>query len=523
PEQVGVSSDKVLELLEYFEDNKMNLDSFMVIRDGVVACESYWRPNASDTPHDMYSLSKSITGTAIGIAWDEGIISLDTKIFPTYFPEKLEKLKGKQRKWAENVTIHEAISMRFGKAVNLLDDKEKTDWIDALLDQKIKYEPGTDWTYVSENCHLLAWILKKETGLSLTEFLTPRLYEPLGMKVPDWEKSSQNLEAGGWGLKLTAEDLGKIAILYLNKGVYDGKRIFSEEWYNKATYPYTKSVKPAFLDKTEYGYQTWIDHENNDTTIRFTGLFGQHMFMYPDYNAAVIVTASDTSEGKFIHGVYDYFPEGFIEKTEIDEKKLESFNKVLNGKKIDCGFTNAAQRNKALEKHINNRLIKLLPVQHCSTQGISTYFMWRKKIGYLNDLKFIFDKDSVAFSFKEKDSERTVINIGLNGEYIRNDIVLGENKLIVDAQGTWRKDGKLELFLYPTGRPQARRFVFSFNGKFVRLHTASIPEFSNVVKFNTEFTMGIRVGKVLDPILTVGGSLFETFYAGPDSMGMFVE
>lgn len=523
PEQVGVSSDKVLELLNYFEENKMRVDTMMIVRDGKVACESYWYPNASDTPHDMYSLSKSITATAIGIAYDEGIISLDTKIMLKYFPHKLSGLKGKQREWAENITIHDVISMRLGKVVSVLDNKEKNDWIDSLLKQKGKYKPNTGWSYVSENAHLLSWILQKETGLSLTEYLTPRLYEPLGMEIPHWEKSRFDVDAGGWGLKLSAEDLGKIAILYLNKGVYNGKRIFSEEWYNIATTPFTKKVKPSFLDKTEYGYQIWIDHENNDTTIRFTGLFGQHMFMFPDYNAAVIVTASDTNEGKFIHGVYNFFPDGFIDKTEIDDEKAEKFLSVLNSKKVNCEFKNPAPRNTSTEKKINNRTIRLIPVANLSSQGASTYFMWRKKIGYMNDLRFVFDENSVAFSFKEKDSERAEIKVGLDGNFIKNEVILAENKITIEAQGTWRTDGKLEILLYSTGRPQARRFIFTFGDKIVRVHNYSTPNYAAIAKFNMEFNMGMKVDKVLDTILQIGAPVFEAFYAEPDSIGRFID
>lgn len=525
PEQVGVDSDKFTSLLRYFEDNKMDLNSLVAVRDGKVACECYWTPNEADIPHDMYSLSKSITATAVGIALDEGIISLDTKVFQKYFPSKLRSLKGKQREWAEKVTIHDVLAMRLGKVVALLDDKEKTDWIDALLDKKSKFAPGDGWKYVSENDHLLSYIIQKETGLSLTEFLTPRLYEPLGMKVPHWDKSRYGVDAGGWGLKLTAEDLSKIAVLYLNKGVYNGQRIFSEEWYEMATVPYSppEQVYPSFLRGTEYGYQIWIDHENNDKTIRFTGLFGQHMFMFPDYNAAIIITASDTHEGQFIHTVYEYFPKGFIEKEDKPRANFEQFKAELASKKIECNFKNPVGRNTAVEKRINNRLIKVIPTKNLSTQGISTFFMWSKKIGYLNELKFDFSENSVAFSFKEKACERCTINIGLDGKFIRNELHMSDNDIIVDAQGTWNKDGSLEILLYSTGRPHCERFTFKFHDKYVTVRTKCQPAFAEIARFNMEFTMGMKVGKVIKGALNIGCPIFEDVYADPNTVGVFVD
>ena len=140
-----------------------------------------------------------------------------------------------------------------GKVTSVFDDKAKTDWVNGILDKPIQFEPNSDWKYISENAYLLSWILQRETGMTMTEYLTPRLYEPLDIKIPHWEKSQVDVDAGGWGLKLTAEDIAKISLLYINKGVYNGKRIFSEDWFKKATYPYTKKTYPVFSDNAEYG------------------------------------------------------------------------------------------------------------------------------------------------------------------------------------------------------------------------------------------------------------------------------
>ena len=198
PEQVGVDSDVVSDLIKFFEKLVYNIDSLMVIRHGKVACECHWAPNRVDTPHDMYSLSKSVTATAIGIAVDEGYISLDTRIYEKYFPHKLDGLTGKQLEWAKKVTVHDVLSMRMGKVTSVFDDKAKTDWVNGILDKPIQFEPNSDWKYISENAYLLSWILQRETGMTMTEYLTPRLYEPLDIKIPHWEKSQVDVDAGGW-------------------------------------------------------------------------------------------------------------------------------------------------------------------------------------------------------------------------------------------------------------------------------------------------------------------------------------
>ena len=521
PEQLGIDSNKIIDLINYYKDIKMRADNFMVIRDGVVATEFHYSPNSANTPHAMYSLSKTITSTAIGIAWDEGIIDLDTKIFVKYFPDKLARLSGQQKEWAEKMTIHDVISMRAGKATGVLENKEKNNWLDAILDVKTVFEPGTDWKYVSENAYVLSYILQLETGMTMTEYLTPRLYEPLGMEVPHWEKSQQGVDAGGWGLKLTAEDLAKISILYVNKGEYFGKRIFSEEWFNKAVTPYTQKTYPIFTSNTQYGYQIWIDHENNDTTYRFTGLYGQFIFMYPEYNTGIVLMASDNRDYELIHSIYDRFPDAFVEKTDVAPKSADELKAIAASLKVDPKLKNAVQRNSEIEKRINNRNIKLVPMANLSTQGASTYFMWRKKIGHMNDIKFVFNKTYFEFSFKEKDSERATIKVGLNGEFIHNELILGENPCSIDAVGAWNKDGSLEMFLYNTGNPQTKRFKFKFGKKMVSVLTKVDPGYADIAKFNIEFNNGFEVKGPLLKGIQIGAPLFELFYADPNTVGYF--
>lgn len=524
PEQVGVDSDVVSDLIKFFEKLVYNIDSLMVIRHGKVACECHWAPNRVDTPHDMYSLSKSVTATAIGIAVDEGYISLDTRIYEKYFPHKLDGLTGKQLEWAKKVTVHDVLSMRMGKVTSVFDDKAKTDWVNGILDKPIQFEPNSDWKYISENAYLLSWILQRETGMTMTEYLTPRLYEPLDIKIPHWEKSQVDVDAGGWGLKLTAEDIVKISLLYINKGVYNGKRIFSEDWFKKATYPYTKKTYPVFSDNAEYGYQVWIDHEHHDTTYRFTGLYGQFSFMFPDQDACVVITAGDTRDGDAIAAVYKHFPKGFIEPKELDEKKQFEFKALTTTRAYGPDFKHSlGKRDPKREKKYSNRMMKFVPLPFSSTQGALTYFMWRKKIGGLTDVVLSFDKENAIMSFKENNSERMTVKAGMNNRYTHNVITLGENELIVDAQATWNRDGSLEFFLYNSGRPQSKRLRFIFKGNSVILKQKSYPGFGALAKFNIEFNMGMNVGPRFENFLEVGGDLFSTFYSDTDTIGRFLK
>lgn len=524
PEKLGVSSEAFKELIKYFEDAGARIDSLMVVRHGKIACECHWTPSTADTPHELFSLSKSITAIAIGFAVDEGYIDLDTKVYQKYFPHRLRELKGKQREWAEKLTIHHVIAMQVGKITSVLANKEKVEWLDTLLNRPFKFEPGTDWAYISENAFLLSWILQKETGMTMTEFLTPRLYEPLGMEIPQWDQDRHGVDAGGWGLKLTITDIAKISYMFMNKGMYGDKRILSEDWVNRSITPHNKKLYPIFSLDSHYGYQTWIDYYNNQTSYRFTGLYGQHSYMLPEYDAVVLMTARDNRDKILIDPVFDRIPGLFIEPCELAEDKVNEFKALVASKRVIPEFKDIAPRDIVKEMTVSDRKIKVVSGANLSVIGAPTFFMWRERIGKLNDIMFKFDKEGVEFSFVEQGCERNTIKAGMNGEYIHNEFRMKEDKIICDAQATWKKDGSLELFLYNAGRAQTRRLNFKFGNKTVRIKAESWPGYKELAIFNLGFTNGIDAeGGIIEKGLDVGIPLFNAFYADPDGLGVFTK
>ena len=214
PESVGVDSKVIAEYVENIEKRKWCFDSLMIFRHGKVAAEYYWRPYTTATPHDMFSFSKTVTATAVGFAIDEGLLSLDTKVYD-FFPEKYAKLSPKQKARADKQTIHSLLSMRSGKNISLFSNKETMDWTDMYMDTKFSSDPDTKWGYISENIYMLAKIVSIVSGQTVTEFLTPRLYEPLEMGVPSWEGDHNGIEAGGWGIQMTTEQMAKFNLVYL--------------------------------------------------------------------------------------------------------------------------------------------------------------------------------------------------------------------------------------------------------------------------------------------------------------------
>ncbi len=211
PQSVGVSAKVVNEFFKNAQEKNLEYHSFMVIRNGKVAVEWYNEPFDKDTAHSVYSVSKSFTSTAIGFAVSEGLISLDDKVID-FFPEITPK-KADPR--FETLTVHNLLRMSSGKQPSFLSDKGKIDWIEDFINSPWVFEPGEKFLYINENIFMLSAIINKVTGMSMREYLRPRLFEPLGIDYPFWETNKDGIEAGGWGLYIKTEDLAKFILCYL--------------------------------------------------------------------------------------------------------------------------------------------------------------------------------------------------------------------------------------------------------------------------------------------------------------------
>ena len=277
PEEAGLSSTVVERFFRSLSDNsaELGVHSVMLLRHGRVFAEGYYAPYRPGIPHMLYSASKSIVSTAVGMAVDEGLLDIDERledIFPGYTGKPASR-------WSKMLTIRHLLTMSTGVRFNEVGSALDEDWVKMFMESAPKFEPGTQFEYNSLNTYMLSAVLRKKTGVSLTEFLTPRLYEPLDIRSHHWETCPKGTEKGGWGLSLCIEDLAKIAQLYLNKGVWEGRRLLSEEWISAATSP--RISTPNGEMKHGYGYQ-------------FNGAFGQYAVMFPQYDAAAIIYSGST-------------------------------------------------------------------------------------------------------------------------------------------------------------------------------------------------------------------------------------
>ncbi|MBR0509093.1 MAG: beta-lactamase family protein [Clostridia bacterium] len=501
PEEVGVSSLEVKEFLHDCDRRGLNMHSMMVLRHGKVATECTWAPFDELIPHTMFSFSKQITAIAIGFCWSEGLLKLEDKV-SKFFPSEDVKDE-KIRKQNDEITVYHLITMHSGKKISVADNKEKNEWLHNWFNAPFSDAPGESFFYLSENIYILSRIVSAVTGMSMTDYLTPRLYEPLGMKVPYWEKDHNGYDAGGWGLFLTLESMAKIAQCFLQMGEFNGKQVIPADWIKLATSTHVEKIPPVFKEDLGYGFQLFIQPERYAGVYSFNGLYTQFAFIFPKEEAVFVCTAGDPHEKIFIELFWDHFPKAFIDNTDPDPEgfaALKAYQKKMADRVPPMGL-----RIPETEKRINGRLIKTTRRANAGVLGIGNLQNLSHRSGQIDSFCFKFDTDSLRVEFQEKNSPKAVLDVGLDGEYKFSTIHLADLDVPVASFGTWVNDSTFKLTVIPLNMAQYREFIFRFlPGNVVRVTSHAKPGLKDLFEFYLMF-QGTRPGKLLNAALPVAG------------------
>src|SRR5579859_2779676 len=296
PEAQGVRSEGIMDFLRAIEESKHEFHSFMMLRHGQVIAEGWWSPYRAELNHMLYSLSKSFTSTAVGLARAEGKLSVEdpvTSFFPDKLPNELsENLRG--------LKIKHLLTMSVGHAQDSTPSLTKEeDWVRTFLSLPIANPPGTAFLYNSSATYMLSAIVQKVTGQKVIDFLKPRLFEPLGIKEMTWETCPLGINTGGWGLSVRTENLAEFGQLYLQKGAWNDRQIIPAEWVEEAT-SFKIQQPGADLEKLKresdwhqgYCYQFWRCRHN---AFRGDGAFGQFTIVLPEQDAVISITSESPS------------------------------------------------------------------------------------------------------------------------------------------------------------------------------------------------------------------------------------
>ena len=288
PEAQGVSSAAIRAFVEAADAQIQTLHSVMIVRHGHVIAEAWWKPEAADKPHVMWSLSKSFNSTAVGLAAAEGKLSLDDpvlKFFPTEAPvEPSDNLKA--------MRVRDLLTMSGGHDVEPKFPLDAGPSVKDFLAHPVTHPPGTYFRYNTPGSYLLSAIVTKATGQTSLDFLKPRLFEPLGIENPRWDATAEGYSIGGYGLFICTEDLAKFGQLYLQKGKWNGTQLLPEKWVEAATSKQVDNSKAASARSSDwqqgYGFQFWRCQHGS---YRGDGRDGQICLVMPEQDAVIAITA----------------------------------------------------------------------------------------------------------------------------------------------------------------------------------------------------------------------------------------
>ncbi len=470
PEAAGVSSEAIQGFVNRCMELGRELHSLMVIRHGKVACEIYREPYNKESKHMMYSVSKSFTSTAIGFAIDEGYFNVDTR-FLDIFPEARGE---KEDEYLEELTVEDLLTMRSGKEVSIFLDKTKDQWFESIMASPWISEPGTEFLYTNENMYILCTMIHKVVGMSVMDYLQPRLFEPLGIKDVFWETCPKGIETGGWGLMLSTEDLAKFTYCYQQKGKFGGKQIIPEWWVEEATkYHADTSIANTSLDSVEgYGYCFWRNGGYKNS-YRADGMFCQFGFVFEDLDACVAMTGGEIDEQGMRDVFWEFFPKAFIEKdTKASTVPLSIPPYETLPKK---------PRSSVLEARIDGKLMKLnkpiimnIAGYPVSVVPLTALFMESDKAGNINDVSMKFSENEMVMSWSEGDEVNSVL-IGFDGEYRWDKIVIGKIEYNTCSTACWNTENELEIHIRCIEAVAERILKFKFNGDNVVMRPSSNP------------------------------------------------
>lgn len=304
PESQGVSSDAVLQFIEAADNSVDSIHSFMLLRHGQVVAEAWWTPESSTKPHILWSLSKSFTSTAVGLVIEEGRLNLNDRVLP-FFPDDAPAAPSANLK---AMRVRDLLTMNTGhqNEVNL---REAKDWAKAFLNHPVPHKPGTHFRYNTPATYMLSAIVQKVTGKTVLEYLTPRLFEPLGIEKPVWDASPQDVSIGGYGLYLKTEDIAKFGQFYLQQGKWNGKQLIPGSWITQATSKQVANGSNPDSDWEQgYGFQFWRCRHG---AYRGDGKDGQFCIVLPEQNAVVVMTANSKNLGDQLSLVWEHLLPAF--------------------------------------------------------------------------------------------------------------------------------------------------------------------------------------------------------------------
>ncbi|HEY2240352.1 MAG TPA: serine hydrolase domain-containing protein [Streptosporangiaceae bacterium] len=317
PTEQQVDPAAVLALLDAIGGRPdIELHSLMIVRHGHVLAEGWWAPYRAGQRHLLYSLSKSFTSAAAGFARAEGLLDLDDPVVK-HFPEFEADITDPR---SRAIKVRHIAAMASGHDRDMLDearqrDRDEGDRDEGDRDELVRgfllippdQEPGTLFAYNQPCTYTLGSIVQRNSGLPLTEYLRPRLFDPLGIGPVGWQSWPGGRQQGFSGLFARTEDLAKLGLLHLQGGVWDDRQLLPADWVAQATRKQVDNPDREWIDwRQGYGFQFWMARHG----YRGDGAFGQFCVVLPEQDTVVAITAATFDMQAVLDALWDHLLPG---------------------------------------------------------------------------------------------------------------------------------------------------------------------------------------------------------------------
>jgi CubicO group peptidase (beta-lactamase class C family) len=288
-------------------DPAIELHSLMVVRHGQVVAEGWWAPHTPERTRLLYSLSKSFTSTALGFALEEGRLGLDDTVL-SHFPELDAEITDPR---SRSVTLRHLASMASGHDRDLLGEVlalDPREPVRGFLLVPPDAEPGSLFAYSQPCTYTLAAVIQRTTGMRLTEYLRPRLFDPIGIGEVGWLAWPPGREQGFSGLFARTEDVAKLGQLYLQRGRWGDIQLLGERYVEQATSRQIATPNQDNVDwRQGYGFQFWMARHG----YRGDGAFGQFCVVLPEHDAVVATTGGTEAMQAVLDNLWDHLLPAF--------------------------------------------------------------------------------------------------------------------------------------------------------------------------------------------------------------------
>lgn len=418
PEQQGVDSAKLTDALEYIRKHDVSIHSLLIIRNGYVVLDAYFYPYDQKHVHDVASVTKSITTALIGAAINQGKIPSVRQPVLSLFPHRQIANRDALK---EKLTVEHLVTMSSGldcqyepAEPTLRQMRESKDWVQFMLDRPTVMEGGQKFVYCSGGMHVLSGIVSQTVGMSALDYARQSLFAPLGIRDASWPADAQGISHGWGDLHLYPHDMAKIGYLWLNRGLWDGRRIVSADWVAEST-----RVHASTGMSNDYGYGWWVKSQGEPFVYEAVGRGGQRISVVPGKNLVVVMTGGGFEPGDFSHFL--------LESVKSDHPLPANRANVV-------GLAAAVD---AARKPLAAKIGRPLPSTAKTISG-NTYLLEANPLGLRSITLTFASRANASVRLTFLDNRMEVHPIGLDGRIRKS--AGGRYNLPVGAKGQWEED-----------------------------------------------------------------------------------